>query len=88
MSTPTPDEMAATALDTSAATTVSVQLNGKSISIEPGTSLGTMLDARNIVRRMIAVEYNGEILRRAEYDTTTLQNGDVLEVVQMVGGGM
>lgn len=75
------------ALDTSAATTVTVQLNGKGVSVEPGTSLGAMLDGRGVVRRMIAVEYNGEILRRSEYDDTILQTGDVLEVVQMVGGG-
>lgn len=66
---------------------ITLNLNGKDTTVETGTSLGQLLDDRGIVRRMIAVEYNGEILPRHRYDETILSDGDQLEVVQMVGGG-
>jgi sulfur carrier protein len=37
--------------------------------------------------RLVAVEYNGEILHRQFWDQTQLQQGDRLEVVTIVGGG-
>jgi thiazole synthase/sulfur carrier protein len=67
--------------------TIAVTLNGATVSTNPNTSLGAFLDAKGIVRQMIAVEYNGEILSRYDYDTTILSDGDTLEIVQMVGGG-
>jgi hypothetical protein len=35
----------------------------------------------------VAVARNGDVLPREEWPQTTLQDGDVLEVVRMVGGG-
>ncbi len=67
--------------------TIALSLNGKPTTAAAGTTLGRLLDDQGIVRRMIAVEYNGEILPRHQYDETTLAGGDQLEVVQMVGGG-
>lgn len=37
--------------------------------------------------RLIAVEYNGEILHRQFWTETQIKNGDCLEVVTIVGGG-
>lgn len=68
-------------------TTVQLTLNGQSAAVDAGTTLGQLIDARGIVRRMIAVEYNGEIIPRHQYDDIVLNDGDQLEVVQMVGGG-
>ena len=34
-----------------------------------------------------AVELNGQVVRRAEYLTSPLAEGDRLEVVRLVGGG-
>ncbi len=66
---------------------ITVELNGRAVKVDPGITLGHFIDARGIERRMIAVEYNGEILPRHAYDNTPLNDGDRLEVVQMVGGG-
>ena len=35
----------------------------------------------------VAVEYNRNILTRERFATTTLADGDELEIVQFVGGG-
>ncbi len=37
--------------------------------------------------RLVAVEYNGEILHRQFWDDTILKDGDRLEIVTIVGGG-
>ena len=38
-------------------------------------------------RDLIAVERNGSIIKRNDYDKTVLQDGDTVEIVQFVGGG-
>ena len=35
----------------------------------------------------VAVELNGEILPKSEYENTNLNDGDSVEVVSFVGGG-
>ena len=67
--------------------TITVQLNGIDSVVPHGTTLGGLIDSKGIERRMIAVEYNTEILPRHAYDATILNDGDRLEIVQMVGGG-
>ena len=34
-----------------------------------------------------AVELNGEVIRKAQYNETPLKAGDRLEIVRLVGGG-
>lgn len=68
-------------------TQIQITLNGATTTVNEGMSLGDLVESRGLERRMIAVEYNGEILPRRDYDSTTLNSGDVLEVVHMVGGG-
>ncbi|MGL5078190.1 MAG: sulfur carrier protein ThiS, partial [Waterburya sp.] len=41
----------------------------------------------NLNPRLIAVEYNGEILHRQYWADTQMQTGDRLEIVTIVGGG-
>jgi sulfur carrier protein len=66
---------------------IRVQLNGESVEVRDGLTLGGFLESHGVNRRMVAVEYNGEILPRHAWDETTIHDGDLLEVVQMVGGG-
>lgn len=46
--------------------------------------LGSWLELPNFGA---AVELNGEVIRRALWTTTPLNEGDCLEVVRLVGGG-
>jgi len=68
-------------------TTIALKLNGAQVTTQAGTTLAELLVTRGVERRMIAIEYNGEILPRAQYDTTILNADDQLEIVHMVGGG-
>ena len=66
---------------------INVTVNGKDHEFSSTTPLTEYLDTLNVNSRMIAVAYNGEVLRREEWESITLFDGDEVEVVQAVGGG-
>jgi thiamine biosynthesis protein ThiS len=66
---------------------IDLQVNGKPRSIEEPVTLLVYLEQLGINPAIVAVEYNGEIIRREQYGATNLAPGDVLEIVRMVGGG-
>ncbi|MBE9140064.1 thiamine biosynthesis protein ThiS [Nodosilinea sp. LEGE 07088] len=64
-----------------------VLVNGASQVCVSGTSLPTFLESLGLNPRLVAVEYNGEILHRQRWETTDLCPDDKLEIVTIVGGG-
>jgi sulfur carrier protein len=66
---------------------ISLQVNGKQIELEGPTLLTDYLETLGVSQRAVAVEHNRVILERDAYATTTLRDGDVVEIVRMVGGG-
>ena len=66
---------------------LAIRLNGEPLEVEPGTTLGALVDRLSPDRSRVAVERNREIVPRATLDDTQVENGDVIEVVTLVGGG-
>jgi len=66
---------------------ISLQVNGKKVELEHPTRLLDYLEQLGVNHRAVAVEHNGKILERAAFDGVTLQQGDNVEIVRMVGGG-
>ncbi|WP_016952539.1 sulfur carrier protein ThiS [Anabaena sp. PCC 7108] len=64
-----------------------LQVNGETQSCVSETSLPDLLQQLGFNPRLVAVEYNGEILHRQFWSETKIENGDRLEVVTIVGGG-
>lgn len=62
-------------------------VNGKSTDIADGTTVSGYLKQSQIRPEIVAVELNYEILDKAQYDTTELHSGDILEIVMFMGGG-
>lgn len=52
-----------------------------------GLTLLAFLEKEGYDPKKIAVEKNGEIVPKAQYEETILKDGDALEVVRFVGGG-
>ena len=52
-----------------------------------GKTIAEYLATTNYDMKRIAVERNGDIVPKAQYGETVLQDGDSLEVVSFVGGG-
>ena len=69
------------------ANTITVQVNGEAQTCIAQTSLPDLLTQLELNPRLIAVEYNGEILHRQHWNETQMQSGDRLEIVTIVGGG-
>jgi len=67
--------------------TIELQVNGESKQCQPETLLPDFLTQIGLNPKLVAVEYNGEILTRQLWPTTTLQSNDRLEIVTIVGGG-
>ena len=62
-------------------------VNGKQVELAQPTLLLAYLEKLGVGPRAVAVEHNGAIIERDAYGTTTLGDGDVVEIVRMVGGG-
>ena len=69
------------------ANTITIQVNGEAQTCTTQTSLPELLTQLELNPRLIAVEYNGEILHRQYWQETQMQSGDRLEIVTIVGGG-
>ena len=69
------------------ANTITVQVNGEAQTCNAQTLLPDLLTQLELNPRLIAVEYNGEILHRQYWNETQMQSGDRLEIVTIVGGG-
>lgn len=63
-----------------------MKINGEDVAGFCGTVWDYLEQHKYQVER-VAVEYNGEILQRAQYQSVILQPDDVLEIVSFVGGG-
>jgi sulfur carrier protein len=66
---------------------VTLTVNGRRVELEGPTPLLDYMGRLGVDPRAIAVEVNGEILQRDRYGARTLGDGDVVEIVRMVGGG-
>ncbi len=66
---------------------IAVTINGKPVQLEGSVSLEQYLDERNVNTKFVAVAYNGNVLRKEDYNGIVLSEGDVVEIVQPVGGG-
>jgi sulfur carrier protein len=66
---------------------VTLQVNGAAQTCAPQTHLPELLEQLGLNPRLVAVEYNGEILHRQFWTDTEMKSGDRIEIVTIVGGG-
>ena len=52
-----------------------------------GSSLAQLIETLGLAPERIAIELNQSVVRRSEWSTTELREGDRIEVVHFVGGG-
>ncbi len=63
-----------------------VKANGVELDIA-GKTVAEYIATTDYDSKRIAVECNGDIVFKSQYDVTVLKDGDSLEVVSFVGGG-
>ncbi|HAN81115.1 MAG: thiamine biosynthesis protein ThiS [Gammaproteobacteria bacterium] len=63
-----------------------VSVNGQIEEIQ-AQSLESFLGSKLLLGHRIAVELNGEIVPKSQFSSVMLMDGDVLEIVNAIGGG-
>jgi sulfur carrier protein len=66
---------------------IHVTLNGDRYPLPEGLSVRMALQHLGISPVRIAIEINRRIISKSEWDAVVLQDQDVIELVQFVGGG-
>lgn len=64
-----------------------IKLNGEPRDVAEAISVSKLVSHLKLKPEQVAVELNGEVLRRLHWDDTVLSEGDRVEVVHFVGGG-
>jgi sulfur carrier protein len=66
---------------------MNIRLNGTPLALPTPCTLTDLLAAQGLATRRVAVEVNGEIVPRGRHAEHLLAEGDVVEIVQALGGG-
>ena len=64
-----------------------IRVNGEWQDRGDGVTVAGLLAALSLEPRLVAVECNKRLVRRAEFDATVLADQDEIEIVTLVGGG-
>ena len=68
--------------------TISITVNGEHRRVPAGLSIAGLADQLGLVPEKVAVERNLEIVPRSTYGQVALGEGDRLEIVHFIGGGL
>tara|TARA_Y100001935_G_C17152772_1_gene431282 strand:+ start:557 stop:757 length:201 start_codon:yes stop_codon:yes gene_type:complete len=64
-----------------------IKINGNTETIEESISLANLLDKIHQSNSKIAVEINGNLIIRSDYDNCFIKENDQIEIVHAIGGG-
>ena len=64
-----------------------IQINGTAQAVPEQSTLSALIDQLRLTGKRLAVELNGEIVPRSTYAQRVLQENDMVEIVQAIGGG-
>lgn len=64
-----------------------ITLNGKETDVTDRITISDLLTQMKISPQTVACELNLKIVKRSEYASIKISDGDQLEILQMIGGG-
>jgi len=64
-----------------------ITINGENREVPDSVDLKTLLELFSMPSQRVAVELNRDVVRRSDWETITLSDGDKVEVIHFVGGG-
>jgi thiamine biosynthesis protein ThiS len=68
-------------------TAVKIHVNGESREFADGLTLESLVTALSLDPTRVAIELNRSVVRRNQWESTILDDGDHVEIVHFVGGG-
>ena len=66
---------------------MNILVNGSEHDFPPDSNLSELLIRLEMQNKKIALEINKEVIPRGMYDNHVLNDGDVIEIIQAIGGG-
>ena len=66
---------------------MTIRVNGDPMEIAGPITISALLDDLKIDPRLVAVEHNLIVVKRARYGDVVINEGDEIEIVNFVGGG-
>ena len=66
---------------------IEIQLNGKIHQLQKSLNVSQLLNSLMINKKKVAIEINGEVLSKDNYDIYRIKQNDVIEIVTFIGGG-
>lgn len=66
---------------------MTIFINGEARELDGIADLSALLDALELPRQRVAIELNRKVIRKQDWEVTTIANNDRIEVVHFVGGG-
>lgn len=66
---------------------IEIQLNGKTHRLQKSLNVSQLLNSLMINKKKVAIEINGEVLSKDNYDSYRVKQNDVIEIVTFIGGG-
>lgn len=64
-----------------------VRVNGTDRDVQAGTTVRALVQEMGMANQAVAAEVNKQLVPRRKQDETVLKEGDVVELVSLVGGG-
>ena len=64
-----------------------ITVNGDRMEWHDGMTVAEILEIRNYIFRMIAVQVNGELIKRGTYEQTSVPDEADVQVILMISGG-
>ncbi len=66
---------------------MNVTINGKATQLSDVRTIADLVRMRGLKTSLVAVEQNGNIVPRSDFESKPVEEGDELEIVHFVGGG-
>jgi len=66
---------------------MTIFINGEARDLDGVSTLAGLLDALELPKQRVAIELNKHLIRKQDWDSTTVADNDKVEVVHFVGGG-
>ena len=66
---------------------MNIMLNGEQREFEEGITLGALIQKEGVSEKVMAAAVNMQIVKKEDWNSRKLEQGDKIELLQFVGGG-
>lgn len=66
---------------------MNIMLNGEQREFEDGITLGALIQKEGVLEKVMAAAVNMQIVKKEDWNSRKLEQGDKIELLQFVGGG-